>query len=49
MEKIDFLYKYIPVSNPKNTVKNDFLSGDYFAKEVTPLATKTTMTLKNNR
>lgn len=46
MSSIDFIDKYIPVSNPSKTVNNDFLSGSYYCNEVTPLATNTTASLK---
>lgn len=43
MKYIDFVYKYIPVSKPQNTVKNDFLNGFYIGKQEQILETKTTM------
>ncbi|CDX04904.1 Hypothetical protein DPCES_5018 [Desulfitobacterium hafniense] len=42
---MDFIYKFIPVNNPNTTVKNDFLNGTYYYKEVTPLEVRTHVTL----
>ncbi len=46
MKYIDFIYKYIPVSKPKSTIKNNFLSGIYAGKEDKILDAKTTMSIK---
>jgi hypothetical protein len=45
MNYIDFIYKYIPISKPKNTIKNDFLSGNYVGKEEEILKTNTTISI----
>ncbi|MGV8980537.1 hypothetical protein [Clostridium sp.] len=46
MKYIDFIYKYIPVSKPKTTIKNNFLSGSYFGKQEKILETTTTIAIK---
>lgn len=45
MKYIDFVYKYIPVSKPKNTVRNNFFSGNYGGKQENILEAKPTMSI----
>lgn len=42
---IDFVYQVLPSIKPKNTIANNFLSGNYVGKEEKVLSTNTTMSI----